>query len=164
MATCYPLIKGCKRSEERKDWAFNWTHELARKWQPDIPYAAGVTVRPSQQGEQTGLQYSSSGGQSAAEEPDWPTTVGASVTDGRITWTAEALSLTSLEDQVSASDWEADSALTVDGDSQTVTPGLQLTFAYVEGGVSGQTYEVVNTMTTLLGRIFQGVVKLRIDG
>jgi hypothetical protein len=164
MANCYALKKDCKRAGERLDWGFNWTHELSRRWEPYLPYAAAVAIRPSQPDAQTGLQYSSSGGQSGSQEPAWPDEVGDTVLDGTITWTAEALSTASLNDQISASVWDAEALeITVDDEDQSVTAGLQETSAYVAGGTARRTYDIVNTVTTLAGKIFEGVLRLRID-
>jgi hypothetical protein len=163
MATCYALKKACKRQGERLDWAFNWTHELARKWQADVPYAVGVAVRPTDPDAQTALEYVSGGGQTGSEEPAWPTAIGETVVSGTVTFTAQALSMDSLDDVIVSSVWDsAEPSIVIDGEVQSATAGLQQTSAFVAGGVLKRTHDVVNTVTTQK-RTFEGVLRLRID-
>ena len=163
MATCYALKKACKRQGERLDWAFNWTHELARKWQADVPYAPGVALRPTDPDGQTGLEYVSGGGQSGSQEPVWPTAVGETVVSGTVTFTAQALSMDSLDDVIVSSTWvSAAPSIVIDGEVQSATAGLQQTSAFVAGGVLKKTHDVVNTVTTQK-RTFEGVLRLTID-
>ena len=166
MASCYALKKDCKREGERLDWAFNWTHELARKWRPDVPYALDVALRPTDPNGQTGLEYVSSGGQTGSEEPAWPTASGETVVSGTITFTAQPISTDSLEDQIASSTWAStEPSIVVDGDDSSVTAGLQETSAFVAGGVVRRTHDIVNTVTTSSSpaRIFEGVLRLKID-
>ena len=60
-------------------------------WVALTNYALGNTRRPSVP---NGLAYevTTDGGSSGASEPTWPTTIGATVVDGGLTWTAKAMS------------------------------------------------------------------------
>jgi len=164
MANCFPLKKDCKRAGARLDYGFNWTRELARKWEPDLPFAAGTKIRPATDEGQTGLQYASSGGQSGPTEPPWPSVIAETVLDGTIIWTAEALTTASLTEQIADSEWESpDPDVTLDGDDTSATAGLQATIAFVSGGIVRRSYDIVNRMTTSAGKIFEGVLRLKID-
>lgn len=148
MAKCLEIRKACQRSTARLPYGFNWTKELARKWDADSPFTAGLKIRPLT--DSTGFQYSSSGGQSGPEEPAWPTELGAEVIDGSITWTTELVDADSLDDGLASDDWSASepAGLTVEGQVLQADPGAQLTAAYLSGGEPGVTYEIENTITT----------------
>lgn len=163
MAKCVAIIKKCQGSEARLDYGFNWTDQLARKWAANTPFGVDVAVRPA--GSATGFQYTSSGGQSAAEEPVWPTTDGDTVTDGSIVWTAEAIDDDSLEDQIDSSTWSASdpAGLTVEAVAPTILPGLQQTSVILSAGDVGETYTVENEVTTTNGFEYIGRVLLTID-
>lgn len=137
MAKCVQTLKACQGVAEKKLYGFNFTTLLSRLWAADEPFAAGVKIRPTVA---TGFQYSSSGGQSGAEEPAWPTELAATVVDGSITWTCEAIDANSLADGIDDVTWTADPGITVDPQVPVVTPGLQRVDASVSGGTVGETY------------------------
>lgn len=160
--TCVFTITDCQRAGEKKPHGFNWTAYLARRWEPDTPYAAGVKVRPA--GIQTGLQYSSSGGQShGRSEPIWPRTAGGTVTDGSITWTAEALSVDSLLEQIDTSTWTVPTGLTGTAEAKITTAGQQAVTIKLAGGAAGQSYAVVNEILTTEGNEYQAVLELGVE-
>lgn len=163
MAKCLEIRKACQRSTARLPYGFSWTREFSRKWEADSPFAASVKIRPL--GDPTGFQYSSSGGQSGSEEPAWPTAIGETLTDGSITWTAEAVDGDSLADGIASDTWGPSDpvGLTVDAQAPLVDPGAQLTAAYLSGGTPGEVYEIENTVTSdngqeLVARIVLSVV------
>lgn len=159
MAKCVLTLKACQAAEERKPYGFNWTSLLARFWTADTPFAAGVKVRPTTA---TGFQYSSSGGQSGPEEPSWPAALGATVVDGAITWTCEALAADSLADGIDSDDWNADVGITVDPDSPVVSGGLQRTSAKISGGTPGTTYLIDSEIVTDAGLEYLARLELKI--
>jgi hypothetical protein len=64
---------------------------MSRAWEPGRYYLPGAVVRPISPTDAVGLVFRSTqatGGVSAATEPTWPTTEGASVVDGEVTWQA----------------------------------------------------------------------------
>lgn len=158
--SCRIVKKVCKTEGETKPWGFDYAGYdqdsgtwgfLSRVWAPGAVYGTDETVRPSLP---TGLQYVSTAGQSGAFEPRWPTTIGGTVTDGSITWTAEAISNDSLLTTISSSDWLADdSDLTVDGEVLVNTSGAQVATVHVSGGVTGNEYEVTNTIILADGSV-----------
>ena len=167
---CRIVKSVCKRAGERKPWGFDYAAFdpdtgawgfLVRSWQPGAPYESGVCVRPSLP---TGLQYSSSGGNSAAVEPRWPKVVGGTVTDGTITWTAEAVSNDSLIATIASSVWSVDdTSLVLDDEALVNTNGTQIASLHADGGVEGTTYYVVNTITLSDGSEEESVLKVTVN-
>lgn len=164
MSECRILLERCQGANERRDYGFDLTENLIRKWRADTGFAASVAVRPSTLKKRTGLQYVSSGGQSGAREPAWPTEIGETVTDGTITWTAEAYSTDSLEDTLATADWTAPAGLTIDGEDTSQTAALQQAAAFASGGTEGTTYDATCLMVTTFGREFEGILRLTIEG
>lgn len=171
MADCQVVLECCQRQNERRDWGFTWTSECARRRRPSEPHGAGVRIRVLELGARdTSLEYESSGGQASGRATDkirWPTTVGETVVDGEITWTARALSTASLEDQIATSVWQppSGSGLIVDDDSVSQAAGLQQTAAFVDSAAAStnQVYDILNLVTTVNGRRFEGVLRLTVD-
>jgi hypothetical protein len=162
MAKCFEIAKKCQHVEARLDYLFDWTRQFSRRWQRDHSFGAGVVVRP--EGDPTGFEYISAGGHSAAEEPAWPRVLAGTVTDGSITWTAQAISATSLLEHISTDSWTVDdSALTVEGQFYTDTAGLQATRAIISGGVAGTTYTVENEVITDLGLEYMARIILTVE-
>ena len=162
MAACLKIVKKCQHVEARLDYGFDWTRELSRLWAADHPYPYGVTVRPA--GLTTGFQYFSSGGQSGAIEPAWPTTVGGTVIDGSIEWIAEVLDDSSLVDQIDSDAWTYDpTGLTVEPVAPVVLEGQQMTSAFISDGVSGEEYVVENEVLTTAGREYVARIILTIE-
>lgn len=96
--------------DETLDYSVNYTGHCARLREADTTYATGVRVRPFKP---NGFQYNaSSGGRTASREPVWPTAVGATVVDGSVTWTCEAVSDSSLARTISGVVWTVDTGLT----------------------------------------------------
>lgn len=169
MAECEILLEVCQKQGEKREHAFNWTLFLAHRWLADRPYALAAAVRPSRLDLQTGLEYASSGGQSNGKaEPRWkvPAAVGDEVREqkGSLTWTAQALSNTSLRERIQTSVWTPPGVdITVDDESKTDTPGLQETRCSVASIVLG-TYDIVNEIvTTTAGNEYIGILRITIE-
>jgi hypothetical protein len=164
MAKCLQIAKKCQNVEAKLDYGFDWTRTLSRLWTRDHPYGVGVTVRPF--GPATGYQYASSGGQSGEIEPNWPRVAGASVVDGSITWTAEAIATTSYEDMIVSDVWTGgdSSGLTVEPVAPTIAAGLQQTAVVLSGGVVGTVYTVENEVLTTQGLEYVARLLLTIEG
>lgn len=162
--TCVFTAEECKGTGEKVPYAFNWTLQLARKWSANKPFAADVRIRPSSEGLQTGFEYESSGGQSNGSfEPRWPTRLGGTVRDGSITWTAVALSVDSLLETISTSDWDVPTGLTPSAAATTATAGEQATEIAIAGGTPGEVYEVINEIVTSAGNEYNAVLELTIE-
>lgn len=68
------------------------------QWVTATSYPANTVIRPTAE---NGLAYQSSGGTSGVTEPTWPTTLGATVTDNGITWTAiETVGFSTVGDNI----------------------------------------------------------------
>lgn len=158
---CYPILKVCQHEEARLDYAFNFTHEFAHKWQPGIPYADGALVRPSKI--VTGFEYEATEGVSGETEPDWPTTLGQSVTDGSVTWTAKAITTSSLRHRIASVVWTAATNLTLDGQVETDTAGLQEIRIWASGGVAGAKYANTFELTTDQGAVYAGKLIVSVE-
>lgn len=163
MAKCIATLKVCQDEDERLDYGFNWTREFSRRWKADFAFDTGITIRP--ESEPTGLEYVSSGGQTGAEEPNWPTTIGGTVTDGSITWTAQVLSSDSLIHEIATDAWSDSipAGLTVEGQLPVTVPGAQMTQVILSGGSSGITYTVENEVTTASGLEYIAQIILKIE-
>lgn len=162
MAKCLLLLKVCQKAGERQDYAFNWTREFSKRWESDFPYGAAVAVRPATGS--TGFEYVSSGGVSGSEEPVWPDALGLTVVDGSITWTAAAISNTSLRHRIDApAVWTADTGVTLDDQSDTDLPGLQETRIWVADGAEGQVSRNYVEVTTDQGAIYMGELRVTFE-
>jgi hypothetical protein len=121
---------------ESLDYAIEFALHCARLREPNTDYALNTRVQPHRP---TGFQYVASGaGRSGTDQPRWPTTLGATVTDGSVTWTAEAISTASLARTLSNATWTADSGLTVTGAAVVGTRATCL----ISGPQLGQRYLV----------------------
>jgi hypothetical protein len=165
MAKCLQVAKRCQHYEAKLDYGFDWTREFSRKWAKDKPFDLGVTVRPDQN-PVTGYQYQSSGGQSGELEPNWPRTIGGTVVDGSITWTAEAYATSSLQEQIVSDTWTVSDSpgLTVAPIAPIITAGEQLTRAVLSGGMVGTVYTVENEVLTSVGLEYVARLLLTIEG
>lgn len=163
MAKCLEILRRCQQAEARLDYGFDWTRTFSRRWMRDRPFDAGVVIRPETI--VTGFEYLSSGGQSGEEEPNWPRTLGGTVVDGSITWTAQAISVDSLLDSIAADAWSASdpAGLTVTPQAEVATAGLQMTSVVLSGGTIGVTYTVDNEVDTLSGREYVARILLTIE-
>ena len=167
--TCEVTFTACKRASESKPFGFRWTDRVARLWQPDYPYAAGVRVRPSTANARTGFEYESSGGQSkgtkgpSAKDPKWPAALGGTVVDGSITWTAVPLSYSGLLERIVSVSWPAVAGLTIVPRAVTDEPGLQETLADFSGGIAGTTYTVTCSVTTSANNVYTAVLELQVE-
>jgi hypothetical protein len=132
-----------KDPSEKLDYAVSFERGLTRFWKPGETYTATTHVRPSKP---TGFEYEcTTTGQSGAREPtNWPTTEGATLTEGSVTWTCRAISALSLITTISATPtWVAPTGITVSGE----TISGQMAIAYIAGGQDGQEYSVLVTAT-----------------
>ena len=163
MAKCIETLKVCQGANERQDYAFNVTDELAIRWQANRTYQTGQTVRPNEL-PGTGYEYvatvadSSGGMSSGAAEPTWPKTLGGTVVDGSVTWTAQIPTFDGLRDRIDTVSWDTTSEtgdlLLTDPVEQDL-PGLQEVRIWVSGGTLGETYDCWVLITTESGAIYE---------
>jgi hypothetical protein len=125
---------------ETLDYSVDFASHCSRLREPDTDYTLNTRVRPARA---NGYQYKASAGRTGTAEPRWPTTVGATVQDGSVTWTCEAIDTQSLRRTVSAVSWAVDTGLTKGTESLSGTKGTVL----LSGGTLGQRYLVRATAT-----------------
>lgn len=113
----------------------------ANFWRPNEQYAQGDYIRPNRA---NGFSYEcTTAGTSNFREPSyWPQTVGATKTEGSVTWTCRAASTNGLAAITSPS---AASDLTVSDVS--VEESTKIIATYGIGGTDGEDYDVVFTFT-----------------
>ena len=130
----------------------DFTAKLTRFWFANRDFTTNIAVRPLVS---TGYQYrATTGGHSGAKEPLWPKTLAATVTDGSVIWTAEAISTTSLTTTVaSIPTWTVDTGLTA---SDTALNG-QVAEAVIDAAsaTDGVDYSVLVTATLSDGQILK---------
>lgn len=148
--TCEIVQEVCKLPDERKVFpAFDLTAEFARLWLASYPFSSGVRIRPWTDKRKTGLEYESSGGVTGPKEPrSWPTTIGDTLADGSITWTARAMSYDSLMYRIFAVDYTTPSGITLHEQSFIDQPGAQIVPMEVSGGAEGEVYDIVARVTS----------------
>lgn len=148
-----------KRSWDNTPVGIDWHDFLIKQRIPGKAVQVGDTFRPHRS-EATGLQYrcTVAGVTSGAPFGDirWPRIVDAVVVDGRATWAAEAISTTSLVATIAASNWPS-----VDGVTLSNEANDDLRYQVnVDGGVSGNEYEIKHRITLSNGDKKEGVVFL----
>jgi hypothetical protein len=166
--SCRIVAKSCKTAAETKRLGLDYAAfdestrawgMLVKKWAPGAIYADGATVRPKKP---TGYQYEAGGGSSGQAEPKWPEAIGATVSDGTVTWTAEAVGNDSLRATIISSAWSAPEGIGLDSASLVNTGGEQAAYVDVSGGVEGEVYEVVNVVTLSDGTIEESIIELQV--
>ena len=141
--TCRKPDKACKTPGEEVTLGFDLTWFCARTWSAGSAVDPAVAVRPlplamgGTVGE-TGYEYTTTlGGFSGSEEPAWPST--GSVTDGSVTWTAQAMSNASLVRAISSVTWSVEAGtVTLDNDAMVNTGGQQKIATQILGGSNGE--------------------------
>lgn len=109
----------------------------ARRWRRAAIFASGDHIR----GSKSGFEFVAGGnGQTGDKEPRWPKTLGDTVQDGSIEWTAAAVSTDSLLKTLASATWEADASITISGEA--IDSVEQTALAYLEPATAG-TYEVI---------------------
>lgn len=157
-----PYREYIQRPSEALDYGIEWSQWLANRWLAGVPFAAGSTVRPRKS---TGFEYTTVlGGFSAVAavptvEPVWPTVVGATVSDGSITWVCQAISTASLVSTISTSIWTPDAPVTVSGASLSGTRTLVI--ATFPSNIPDADYYVRNFITLANGTTKEGIFLLR---
>ena len=146
------------RVGDRKIFGIDWSQWLANPWIAGESIATSFVIRPTIP---NGFQYiCSTAGESAENEPAWPAVVGATVSDGSVVWTCEAIDTTSLSTTVSSALWTATAGILVVGPSvagQITTALLDAT-----GAVAGTDYVVNCAATFADGEVATGQIKLKV--
>ena len=160
MAKCIETLKVCQGADERLDYAFNVTDELALRWQTSRSYLTGQVVRPSVA---TGFEYvattddSSGGLTNGRVEPTWPRAEGGTVVDGSVTWTAQLPTFEGLRDRIDTVAWESRPLgdLNLTDQVEQDLPGLQEVRIWVSGGTIGEVYDCRALITPEAGAKYE---------
>ncbi len=128
-------------------------------WDEDMSIAASGIIRPSVG---NGFVYTATAaGQTGALEPAWPITVGGTVTDGSLTWTAGAPPVTG-QDTISTVTWTQvsppDATLTITSETNTNL----VASALIGAGTSGNAYTIEVKATMASGAIYIAVIVMTI--
>lgn len=140
---CVFVQEACKAPAEVKEFAFDLTRRLERRWQARAFYSNGQRIRPERK--RSGFEYEAgSDGETGLKEPSFPIILGETVVDGSITWTCRAISAQSLRRTISSVTWDVPAGLAQVNDAVEDEPaGRQEISITLSGGTSGQSYLVV---------------------
>lgn len=156
------VFSSCLIAGETLPFQFDWTPEFAVYWAAVSSFPALSVARPLTGG--TGLEYLSGGGQSGEDEPTWPDTIGGTVDDGSITWTAQALSNASLRERISTATWPAVTGFTISSVTVTDEPGRQLTTAKISAAAAISVRRNIRVeLTTTQGNEYVGILRMKVE-
>lgn len=134
------LVWPAKDPDDKLDYYASFERHLARQWEPFTDFASGTRIRVYGNSKSAGFEFSSSGGRSGGRPPVWPEALAATVIDGSITWTGQALSTSSLRTTISGTPtWTADTGVTVSAEAVSGN----IASALIEGGTDGEDYTVL---------------------
>ncbi len=131
------------RSQQAGDtlsWFFDFSAECFRFREPGKAYVADDVVRPPTA---TGYEYKcTTAGQTRGDwtrpqEPRWPTTSGATVTDGSVVWTPQAISTDGLLRTIASKTVATDTGLTAVSSAIVNQAGRQGVTVQLEAASAG---------------------------
>lgn len=114
----------------------------ANFWSGNEQFGSAEHCRPTRP---TGFSYEcTTAGTTGFREPVWPTTIGATVTDGSVVWTCRAASTNGVNAITSPTANSDPTGLTISSVSVEESTTILATYA---GGTEGQSYDAVFTFT-----------------
>lgn len=154
----YELVLA-KRSFDTDQVGVDWHDYLIKKRVPGKLYQIGDVFRPLR-AQATGLQYRCTSGGVASGAPfqdlRWPRSPAATITDGQVTWIAEAISSATLISTISSAVWVAPTGVTLGAETIDDLRYMVL----VAGGTSSEQYELKHQITLASGQRKEAVVVL----
>lgn len=151
-----------KRANETVPVQVDWHDYLANLREPGVAFAADAIVRP-RRSEATGLQYRCTVAGIASGVPTgrlrWPKSLGATLIDGTVVWTAEAMAATSLRTTVSSDQWPSVTGLTISGPANAD----YVYQALIAGGVAGQSYDLTHQIVCANGEVAEREARLPVQ-
>lgn len=132
-------------------------NKAANFWRINEQYALNEFIRPNVA---TGFAYqATAGGTSGIREPRWPTTVGATVTDGSVTWTCATAGANGLNAVSAPTAVSSPLGVTISAISVVETTKILATYT---GGTVGQDFDAVFSFTLNgVPRVARQTVKIR---
>ena len=146
-----------KDPDDSRQYAVDFERKLTRYREAGKTYTAGTFVRLEKT---NGFELEcTTGGQTAISPPRYSSTIGATFTDGSVTWTVRAISTSSLYTTVSGTPtWTFDSGIT----ASAATLSGQLTTSNLSGGVDGNDYTGLVKATLADGNSITAVCILKV--
>lgn len=130
--------------EEARGVALSLYRECANFWRANEAYGLGEYIRPNRA---TGYSYEcTTAGSSGAREPVWPTSIGATVPDGSVTWTcapAAANGVTAISAPTASSE---PTGLAITNVSVSESTKILATYS-APGSTFGQDFDAVFSFT-----------------
>lgn len=151
-------MKSISKSEtENLNIEVEFARVLEYTWRAGTSYSLTDYVRPDAP---NGFEYEcTNAGQSASIEPEFPTTIGATIDDGSVEWTCRDFG-TNGTDTISSQSVAAETGLTISNASATST----VVAFNASGGTNGNAYVVSVEATTAGGKVFEQKLKIVIRG
>lgn len=139
----------CIRPDEVVPFELDLEGDIIRSWQGGKVYVLGERVRP---GSPNGFEYEcTTAGQTkrlrGIKEPSWPTTIGQTVVDGSVVWTARALSGNSLARTISGVTYEPPTGVTLSGTGYDLTGGRARLYGMFQGVTASMDASIIAHIT-----------------
>lgn len=150
-----------KHPDATLDYAIDFEEQCARQWEKWQDYSVGQRIRIFRSGRSSGLEMECTvAGRSGGRFPIFPSSQGATVIDGSVTWTARTISATSLLRTIDGTpEWDGGSGITISGE----TVSDEKAIARIAGGEDGKSYEVTITATCSDGLVLTKTVQLPVS-
>lgn len=154
----YVLVPA-KRSFDVVPVTFDWHNYLIKQRFPGSSVLLNDVMRPRRK-QATGLQYRCTTPGTTSRRPwqlfVWPMSVGGTITDGSVVWTAEPIDVTSLRTTIASQSVPAVTGLTI------VSAGnLDYIYSFlVGGGANDARYEIKHRVVDANGEQKEGVALL----
>ena len=151
-----------KRSFDNVPVSLDWHDYLINRRQQGVSVALNFVMRP-RRADATGLQYKCTTAGVTSRMPwgriVWPAAAGGTVTDGTAVWTAEPISASSLRTTIATQSFPAVAGVVLSSPSD----GDLIYTTLVDGGTSGQKYEIKHQVILANGEEKEGVAVLPVQ-
>lgn len=158
MAGPLPYAEFYVRVGDRNIYGIDWTFWLANRWRGGAAFALNFAIRPDTA---NGFQFICTvAGESGTEQPTWPAAIGATVNDGSITWTCEAIDNTSLATTLQSAIWTPPTGVTTSG--PTIAGQIASAMLDATAAVVGNDYLINCAATMTDTEVKVGQIKLKV--
>jgi hypothetical protein len=151
-----------KRAADTVPVSVDWHDFLINRREPGTAVSLNFVFRPPR-ALATGFEYKCTTPGVTGGHPHfriaWPTTIGGTIPDGSVVWTAQAISTDSLRASISSSSWPAVAGLTF-----SAAAAIDLVYSTnVAGGSSGETYQIAHEITLSTGEPKEALIILPVQ-